>query len=305
MTGTPRSRPVPPGLRLFPGLFIVIGLIVLGVGVVNLERSFRCGSWPTVEGVIELADMQSQTGGENGTTYSADISYGYQVAGKHYTGQRVAFGSMPASASYAQRILDRFPVGKKVRVYYSPGDPSLAVLEPGIHGGTGVWFGVGMVFILFGVVFLQLFPAAAHPGPHLSMPTGIRRLPRQQPPVLMGVVFILMGLMVCLGEPAEGVARWVGCAGGGMFVSLGLFLLVKRGSNPLYSNLVLGAAGLFFLAVLNIVAFGPGERLGTSATPFSQHAGAGVKAWFAVFTILLDLLLLTALGKWLWRRRKN
>jgi hypothetical protein len=308
MIGNPRSRPVPPGLRLFLGLFILIGLIALGVGVMNLVRSLRCESWPTVEGVIESADMQSQTGGEEGITYSADISYAYQVAGKHYAGQRVAFGARSASSSRAQRVLDRFPVGKKVSVHYSPGDPQLAVLEPGIHGGTGVCFGVGTVFLLFGVVFLQLFSAARRPGPNpylTSLAPGVRPGQWQQPPVLMGVVFILMGLFVCLGEPADGVSDWIGYAGGGMFVSLGLVLLAKRGSNPLYSKLSLGAAGLFFLAVFQVVSFGPGGCLGTSATPFFQPSGVTVKTWFAAFTVLLDLLLLAAVGKWLWRRRKK
>ena len=68
---------------------------------------------------------------------------------------------MSSSSEYAQGILNRYPVGKKVSVHYSPGDPSEAVLETGIHGGAWICLGVGTAFGLFGIMFLQIQRAAA------------------------------------------------------------------------------------------------------------------------------------------------
>ena len=68
--------------------------------------------------------------------YSAAVTYEYRVVGEKYTGNKIAFGAMSSSASYAHGVLDRYPVGKQVVVHYSPEHPAEAVLETGIHGGT-------------------------------------------------------------------------------------------------------------------------------------------------------------------------
>ena len=118
-------------IRIFLGLFILIGVGALGGGVWTLIRSLRCEHWPTTEGVIEQAELKYHSSDHGSGSYSASITYDYQVAGVHYPGTRLAFGEMSSSSGYAQGILDRFPVGKKVRVYYSPDVPQLAVLETG------------------------------------------------------------------------------------------------------------------------------------------------------------------------------
>jgi len=117
----PETRPQPSnrGTRMFCGLFILIGAVAIGCGAWTLLRSLRCQHWPTTEGLIEAAEMGVQSGSDSGSddTYSANVSYDYQVAGIHYKGTRLAFGAMSASSDYAQGILDRYPVGNKVPVY--------------------------------------------------------------------------------------------------------------------------------------------------------------------------------------------
>jgi hypothetical protein len=285
----------------------LLGFMALGVGFWSLERSLRCESWPTVEGVIESAGMQSQTSDEGGITYSADIAYAYQVAGRHYDGHRLAFGGLAASAARARAILDRFPPGRKVPVFYAPGDPQLAVLEPGIHGGTWVCFGVGLVFVLAGVMMRQLFSGMRRPDESDAAGAEGVAVPgrgrRKQPPSLLGVIIMLMGSFVLFGEPAASLPNWICLAAGGMFVSAGLYVLTRRQPNPQSANLLLGAAGLAFLCILHWVSFGPGARLGTVTTPVSVHGG-NVKTPFALFTVFLDLLVLFAVVCW-WKQRRN
>ncbi len=112
-------------------------------------------------GIVQSAEMKSHSGNHGGTTYSAEVTYSYQVAGASYTGDKVSIGQMSSSSEYARGILNRYPVGKKVSVHYPPGDPSDAVLETGIHGGTWICLGVGTAFTLFGIMFLQIQRAAA------------------------------------------------------------------------------------------------------------------------------------------------
>ena len=285
-------------MRAFLWLFLLVGMGAIACGIWTLAQSLRCRHWPTTEGVIQSAKMESHSGSENGDTYSASISYDYQVAGTYYTGTRLAFGAMSASSKYAQRILDRYPVGKKVPVHYSPGNPELAVLETGVHGGTWIAFGVGTLFVLAAWSFMtQLAPAK--PGAQ----TAQTKANSQQPPILMGVIFVLMGSFVFFMEPADGIPGWIAFAPGGLFLLIGLFLLAYRLQNKLYSKALLLAGVLTFLAIFHWLSFGPGERLGTATTPFSQHDGVNVKTWFAAFTVLIDLALLAILARYLMKAR--
>ena len=123
-------------------------------------KSIRAEHWPVTDGIVQTAAMNSNTDNHGHRTYSADVTYSYQVAGTNYTGDKVSTGEMSSSVAYAQGILDRYPVGKTVIVHYSPDDPSDAVLETGIHGGTWICLGVGTVFVLVGILSLKLIRAA-------------------------------------------------------------------------------------------------------------------------------------------------
>jgi hypothetical protein len=228
MTPSNRVNPVPRQGRWFLGLFIVVGAVLICVGFWNVVRSVRSEFWPTAEGVILSAKMESHRGQKGGTTYSASMGYDYVVAGSHYDGSRFAIGAMSASGQYAQGILDRYPVGKKVQVYYSPGDPQDSVLEPGIHGGTGICFGVGIVFMLAGMMFRQGAKTSASAAQNAASGMTGRVAPgTQNPPLLMGVIFILMGSFVAIGATTSGGPKWVVWTIGGFFILAGLFLLKK------------------------------------------------------------------------------
>jgi len=291
--------------RAFCGLFMVIGVIAIGCGAWTFLRSLRCEHWPTTEGVVEAAEIGVQSGSDSdsGDTYSANVSYNYQVAGIRYEGTRLAFGAMSASSDYAQGILSRYPVGKKVLVHYAPDHPELAVLETGIHGGTWIGLGVGTVFVLFGWMFLQVSSAANRA--EQTTPAAQSDVGLQQPPALMGVIFMLMGSFVFFMEPSSGTPRWVVYAAGGLFVLTGLFLLAYRLQNKVYSKILIWAAVLTFLVIFHWVSFGPGERIGTATTPFSNHSGVSVKTPFAVFTVLLDMALLAGGVRWLLKGRES
>jgi hypothetical protein len=210
-------------------LFIVIGLVVVAVGIRLLARSLGAELWPVTNGMVRSARMNSQSG-HHSRTYSAEITYGYQVAGIKYEGDKVAIGQMSADTGYASGILDRYPVGKEVSVHYSPGDPADAVLEPGIHGGTWICLGVGTAFTLFGFLFLQIQRAALRG----QLPGG-RGM--DQPPVLMGVILLLAGIGLAWVPPGSGKPGWLMYAVGAVFFCGGIMLLLYRLENKTYSQL--------------------------------------------------------------------
>ena len=296
------------GAQLFCSFFIVAGLVAVGVGVWLLAKSLRAEHWPVTGGTIQSAEMKSHSGNGHGTAYSAEVTYSYQVAGTTYTGGKVAIGQMSASADYARGILNRYPVGKQVSVHYSPGDPSDAVLETGLHGGLWICLGVGTAFALFGLMFLQIQRAAARaqlPGAPPSSSVTVQpdgSVTMDKPPVLMGVIFLLAGIGLCLVPPDHDRPGWLMFAAGGMFASGGLLLLLYRLENKVYSKLATLAVALPLLAIFHWVAFGAGERNGTISTPFSVSQLVSVRTPFALVTILFDVLILAGGIHWLFKR---
>ena len=87
------------------------------------------------------------------TTYSSPLVAEYEVsARKHYTKTR-RFGQLAGSGEeWAREIAARYPTGAKVQVAYSPADPDLSVLEPGITSEAYWLPGAGAAFFLFGLI---------------------------------------------------------------------------------------------------------------------------------------------------------
>jgi Protein of unknown function (DUF3592) len=143
--------------RLFFVPFALFGAFFVCVGATTLVRGYNSTHWPRTDGVITSASVeQHQASGRHhhGYVYAANISYDYKVAGVAYTGTRLRFGMVESSAGNAQAIVDKYPPGRQVPVFYSPSDPASAVLQPGIFGGVGLELGIGGLFFAVGVAGL-------------------------------------------------------------------------------------------------------------------------------------------------------
>jgi hypothetical protein len=295
-------------IQLFCWLFIVIGSVAVGVGGWMLAKSLRTEHWPVTNGIVRSSHTESHSDNDGGTTYSAEVAYTYQVAGVNYDGDKVSIGQMSASSDYAQGIANRYPAGRKVFVHYSSTNPAEAVLESGIHGGTWICLGVGTAFVLFGAMFLQIQKAAAKAKmPGAPQSSSIKTNPdgsisMDKPPVLMGVIFVLAGVGLCFVPPDSDKPNWIMYAVGGFFGLMGIFLLLNRLENKMHSKIAMIPGLVLFLAIFHWVSFGPGERIGTSTTPFSQHSGVDVRWPFAIFTILMDLVIVAMAIHWLFKR---
>ena len=128
---------------------IVIGCVILFLFGRDIMRGLRSRNWPTTEGKVTQSgvDMSQSTDdeGEIKTSYGASIQYTYTVSGQELVGARRTFTNVRTNSSRrAEQIVERYPQGSSVTVYYTEDDPSLSVLEPGVG-----WFSyVGMVVVL-------------------------------------------------------------------------------------------------------------------------------------------------------------
>ncbi len=142
-------------------IFLVVGYCILTFwGKPTLENAKASTNWPTVQGEVTESRVGIHSD-EDGTTYSADITYRYTVNETEIHSDNVWFGGDYSSSARSQfeKIVSRYPVGKEVKVFYKPDDIFIAVLEPGTHFSSYIGFAMGWGFLLIGAALL-LVPMA-------------------------------------------------------------------------------------------------------------------------------------------------
>lgn len=76
---------------------------------------------------------------KNKTYYHYSIKYVYQVSGNTYYSDEVTFNdNYSLKPEFAQGYVAKYPVGKKVIVYYDPLSPGFSVLEPQESGHVAI-----------------------------------------------------------------------------------------------------------------------------------------------------------------------
>ncbi len=148
-----------PGAVLF-GLFISsMGLLLVLIGTREIRRSRATGSWSTTRARVISSEVHPLIRPRRGTTYTPVIEYLYEVNGREYTSMGIAAGETEfALESEAERFAQGYRKGSQVTVYYSPDDPSMAVLRPGFvtWQRTALRLVVGSMVICIGLPFVVL-----------------------------------------------------------------------------------------------------------------------------------------------------
>ncbi len=103
---------------------IMLGAIFYFAWRWSKKKRQEAAAWPSVRGAI-FASHISQRKGQNYSEEEAFIAYDYVVNGRSFRANRVKFGFLPSNIS----LLNRYPVGAPVDVFYNPAKPSEAVLE--------------------------------------------------------------------------------------------------------------------------------------------------------------------------------
>lgn len=155
-----RNRKIPDEemrkyLRPIATILILISIYGLCTGTWNIMQGIRSTSWPSTSGVIQSSSVDShrRASVHTVTSFTAHILYNYTVAGNSFSGSRVAFsGPSSGTIGSAKTIVDRYPKGKTVNVFYSPNSPESAVLETGTGIRPWVWMAVSVVLLVLGLV---------------------------------------------------------------------------------------------------------------------------------------------------------
>ena len=136
-------------LYLLPIPFICLGMCIVYYGIRLRRRALVSLRWPTVYGVVLESSATLVPCGDPGIdVWEAKVHYRYEVGGTEFRSSQVSFAQHGSSdKSHAEGIVQRYPPGTRVRVYYDPADPRAAVLEPGTTRGTTMLIKIGLGFI--------------------------------------------------------------------------------------------------------------------------------------------------------------
>ena len=134
-----------------PMIFVIIGLVMLFIYFRNLAKVRASQAWPTAQGTVLQSWVRKSrsTDSDGGDSYSyhPEIHYQYQIMGIEYQGNKIAFGPKIGGRSQAEKMIEKYPTGANVTVYYQPDNPAKAVLERSISKVSLV---MGIVFVLAG-----------------------------------------------------------------------------------------------------------------------------------------------------------
>jgi len=148
-------------MQIFGGGLAAIGVLIAYGTLRTRVKVAASRRWPTVTGTVLVSEVAVQssrnTSGQPIKIYSADIPYEYKVGDKYCTGDAVKLGgSIETSRRDSfEALVVRYPVGRKVRVYYDPSDPVTAMLEPGELGGVFNMMMVALGFVVVGGLFFS------------------------------------------------------------------------------------------------------------------------------------------------------
>jgi hypothetical protein len=111
-------------------------LIVAGQHMWRAGRETR--SYTRTRGRVVRAEVEEvpRVSEEGGTQFRPVVRYSFEARGRTYESGRIAIGA-PAGpdtsdAQEARRLVERYPAGAEVDVWFDPRDPRRSVLVPGI-----------------------------------------------------------------------------------------------------------------------------------------------------------------------------
>ena len=157
---------VVPFVRILGYLFIAGTPFLLLFGLYRYFHGKSTQKWPSTKGKITVSALKKhqelqtkydrRAGFKPQWLYRHEFEYKYKVDGKIYTSSKMVYGQTPVDMNEAKAyaLLEQYPLGKVITVYYNPKRPSEAVLVPNVPDTVNGLLGGVAVALIFGVVLI-------------------------------------------------------------------------------------------------------------------------------------------------------
>lgn len=170
-------------LGAFGGIFLLVSLGFLLLGVVpTVIDAMRMRQWEPMQVQLLEVRVASSRNSSGNTTTRVQARYRYVVAGRAYTGERVAVSSMADNLGdywyqLGWRLKRAHQQGKPVTAWVNPSDPTKAVLDRSLRWPLlGFW---AIFIVVFGGTGVGMLAGARHSSRRAAKPD--RPLVNSQP----------------------------------------------------------------------------------------------------------------------------
>ena len=109
-------------------VLLILNTIFLGIIFFMRRKMAAVSQWPSTMGMVIASYLERRSSGEGGSTNYPVVQYSYQVNGQPYQSAKLAPGPEMGGTG-AGKVVERYPAGAQVMVFYNPQNPSDAVLE--------------------------------------------------------------------------------------------------------------------------------------------------------------------------------
>ena len=139
------------------GMLFAVGFGIICWGVYCVFKSQKASRWPFVLGTMNSCEIK-KTSDVDGRTYRVHVGYSYEVYGRQYHGDRIAFGYSGTNkrAEHAE-LYDKLSRTSNVIIRYNPSNPSDSVLTYGLNLSTIRILVFGIMWLLFVTGFTTLW----------------------------------------------------------------------------------------------------------------------------------------------------
>ncbi len=128
-----------------PGIYALVRFFIVK-GRYNIDPK-----WINVEGIVKAARLERSeepaTYGGHDIFYKPVLEYSYIVDGYNFTATQLDFGSQKLSLSKAQDILNKYPVGSKISVFFNPINAAEVTAKVS-NSAANIWLVAGIVLII-------------------------------------------------------------------------------------------------------------------------------------------------------------
>lgn len=137
--------------------FLLTSLLVLGIGLFGMYRSWQVNTWPTAAGEITRSWFCTRTTNGRVVYSGACIDYSYRVNGQDFEVSSIDTGEF--EQQWWLSIPERFKKGREVSVFYDPSIPTVSRLTSEIPPRDWITAVVGAIMATLAALALwRVFP---------------------------------------------------------------------------------------------------------------------------------------------------
>lgn len=154
-------------------LAVSLTIMLAGIGLVvwriwKSRRIKAISSWPETAGSIvdhDISKVDISDADDHGADYRFDpvVKYTYNVEGKVFHGSKIGINTprFTMGSKAEQYLLEKYPIGKEISVFYNPSKPADAVIDRGAAAKSSMSSAKNIFVVAIGVLLFMVGALAA------------------------------------------------------------------------------------------------------------------------------------------------